>query len=141
MPSPHLSLQWVSQVLFMVPWAAPSSHCSPASLMPLPHEASGTYPLQSGVHDPGWPLLTPSSQTSPKAVSTALFPQKGAGRQRVVHRSLPYAVAADWLDVPASQTSPAPVCTMLSPQRGPSTQPGAQLPYVPSFLPSSHCSL
>src|SRR5258708_12496151 len=108
MPSPHLNLQWMSQVLLLVPLAAPSSHCSPASLTPFPHDASGTYPLQSGVHDPGWPLLTPSSQTSPKAVSTALFPQNGAGRQRVVHRSLPYPVPVGRFDVPPSQTPPPP---------------------------------
>src|SRR6185436_1221445 len=82
MPLPQAFLQWMSQALPTAPLAAPLSHASGAWMMPSPHEGRGTYALQFIVHEPGMPLLTPSSQPSPG--STDLSPQKGAPRQRVV---------------------------------------------------------
>ena len=64
----------MSHVLAIVPLTAlPWSHCSGAWTVPSPHDGMGTYILQSVVHEPGWPLLTPSSQ--PSFASTALSPQ------------------------------------------------------------------
>src|ERR1019366_176067 len=81
----------MSHLSASVPFCAPSSHCSPGSSFPFPHVTSGTNALQSAVHDPGLPLSTPSSQTSPKAPSTALSPQYGAGVQWLVHLPVPVA--------------------------------------------------
>src|SRR5258708_4444677 len=127
MPSPHLNLQWMSQVLLLVPLAAPSSHCSPASLTPFPHDASGTYPLQSGVHDPGWPLLTPPWPRVLAAVPlshcspASCLPLPHFSVQSAWHLSVGVPLAA-------ASSHCSPLVMTPSPQRGPSWQLAVQKP-------------
>ena len=82
--------------------------------------------LQSGAHEPALPLLTPSSQVSPFATSTAWSPQRGAALHCVVHSPGPYPLAM--LAPPLSQVSPEAACNVPSPQNGPGWQLEAQWP-------------
>ena len=65
-PLPHLIRQCASAAASPpFPLAGPESQASGGSILPSPQDVSGTKPLQSVLHDPGSPLFTPSSHTSP----------------------------------------------------------------------------